>query len=313
MMNKLEFIIIIILFACFSCDKDVERGSVTKYAGHCVLKSFMDSCAYYKGQCILYCAKECSVFRQEQNMRFYNIDTLRMCAVQKLIGNTRQDMCIILDSNGICNIASSDYLQKRDKQCFDMSLCSTIKQINDFLSIVGQKSNCGNFKKQLETICQLGYNFYIKHFLFEHLPANDSTKMELACELWNNSTISEKRIYTDELLDIFNYLNKYASNTVEALHFEYTEFDFCKMRKGTSDSTEFVFKNVGKIPVIILGIESSCGCTIGTYPKHPIVPGECSKIKVFFKGNSEGIQRKTLRLKAHGCKPITLNIKAVVC
>jgi hypothetical protein len=48
-----------------------------------------------------------------------------------------------------------------------------------------------------------------------------------------------------------------------------------------SDGTcEFTFKNTGKEPLVLSKVRSSCGCTVPTWPRKPIMPGEEETIKV---------------------------------
>ena len=39
---------------------------------------------------------------------------------------------------------------------------------------------------------------------------------------------------------------------------------------------------LGKAPLIINRIQSSCGCTVPKKPEHPIMPGEKGEIKVSY-------------------------------
>ncbi len=43
---------------------------------------------------------------------------------------------------------------------------------------------------------------------------------------------------------------------------------------------DFVFKNTGKLPLIISDVKSSCGCTVPEWSKEPVLPKEKGVIKV---------------------------------
>ena len=62
--------------------------------------------------------------------------------------------------------------------------------------------------------------------------------------------------------------------------------NFGKITQGEKVSYSFVFKNTGGSDLIISSAQGSCGCTVPTFPKGPVKPGQESKIDVVF--NSEG-------------------------
>lgn len=51
---------------------------------------------------------------------------------------------------------------------------------------------------------------------------------------------------------------------------------------------EFVFKNTGKIPIIINDVKSSCGCTVPEWSKEPVLPKEKGVIRVKYDTNRIG-------------------------
>jgi len=63
-------------------------------------------------------------------------------------------------------------------------------------------------------------------------------------------------------------------------------FDFGKADEGDIVKHSFKFKNTGTEPLIISNARGSCGCTVPTWPKEPIPPGEKGEIYVEF--NSKG-------------------------
>lgn len=62
--------------------------------------------------------------------------------------------------------------------------------------------------------------------------------------------------------------------------FEKTTHDFGTSDEGPTLTTEFVFKNEGNEPLILENVKASCGCTVPSWPKEPILPGQSSSIKV---------------------------------
>ena len=64
--------------------------------------------------------------------------------------------------------------------------------------------------------------------------------------------------------------------------FEKETIDYGKIYSGTDGTRTFVFTNVGKEPLIITRVQSSCGCTVPKKPEQPIMPGEKGEIKVSY-------------------------------
>ena len=73
--------------------------------------------------------------------------------------------------------------------------------------------------------------------------------------------------------------------------------DFGKVIEGEKVHLEFKIKNSGTGNLIISKASPSCGCTVPSHPKKPLVPGEEGEIKVTFNSeNRIGEQKKTIRL-----------------
>jgi hypothetical protein len=75
--------------------------------------------------------------------------------------------------------------------------------------------------------------------------------------------------------------------------FERTQFDFGNLIPGEKVTYSFRFDNQGNAPLIIYGVRSGCGCTVGDYPKEPLLPNESGRIKVDF--NSTGRSGKQIQ------------------
>ena len=63
----------------------------------------------------------------------------------------------------------------------------------------------------------------------------------------------------------------------------------------------FTFTNVGTAPLIINQAVASCGCTIPSYTKAPIKPGEKGEIKVTYNGKGvfPGHFKKTITVRTN--------------
>jgi len=69
--------------------------------------------------------------------------------------------------------------------------------------------------------------------------------------------------------------------------FEADEIDVGDISQGTVVTREFKFTNVGKRPLLIANVKTTCGCTVSKdWPTEPIAPGEGGSLTVSF--DSEG-------------------------
>ena len=84
-----------------------------------------------------------------------------------------------------------------------------------------------------------------------------------------------------------------------ALEFENTRVELTAPPPGTKEITvEFPFKNSGPQTVVILGTESSCGCTVPEIAEKTYTSGASGKLKARFDiGDRQGLQTKQLTVK----------------
>ena len=95
--------------------------------------------------------------------------------------------------------------------------------------------------------------------------------------------------------------------------FEADLIDYGTITQGSDPYRFFNFTNSGSVPVIIKHAKGSCGCTVPTYPKEAIEPGESAQIKVRYDTNRVGpfTKRVTLTIQDMAEKK-TLTIKGKV-
>lgn len=69
----------------------------------------------------------------------------------------------------------------------------------------------------------------------------------------------------------------------------------------------FTFTNVGNAPLIINQAVASCGCTVPSYTKAPVKPGEKGEIKVTYNGHGAfpGHFKKTITVRTNGVTELT--------
>lgn len=90
------------------------------------------------------------------------------------------------------------------------------------------------------------------------------------------------------------------TNQLARIIYEEPEFDFGEVKEGEIVEHNFKFTNTGKVPLLISGARSSCGCTVPKWPEEPIPPGGTGEISAKF--NTDGKpnnQRKMIKVTAN--------------
>ncbi len=80
------------------------------------------------------------------------------------------------------------------------------------------------------------------------------------------------------------------------MEFEQTTIDYGTIQQNADPLRVFTFKNTGDTPLIITGARGSCGCTVPSYPKKPIAPGETAEIEVRYDTKRVGPFRKSVTI-----------------
>ena len=104
------------------------------------------------------------------------------------------------------------------------------------------------------------------------------------------------------------------SDKQPVITFDKSEHDFGTLLQGEVVSYSFHFTNTGNMPLIISEVGSSCGCTVGDYPREPIAPGKKGDIKVTYNSTGHhGFQSRTLTVMSNtNPAKTTLRIKGKV-
>ena len=93
-----------------------------------------------------------------------------------------------------------------------------------------------------------------------------------------------------------------------SIKFEKTTHDFGTFSETNStQKCVFTFVNQGTAPLVINQAIASCGCTIPSFTKTPIKPGEKGEIKVTYNGRGTfpGHFKKTITVRSNGVTELT--------
>ena len=98
-----------------------------------------------------------------------------------------------------------------------------------------------------------------------------------------------------------------AENYAE-IKFDTLRHNFGKFSKNDPIvKCSFKFKNTGTAPLVIHQAFASCGCTVPTFTKEPIKPGETGVIDVTYNGTDKfpGHFQKTVTVRSNAVSEVT--------
>ena len=87
-------------------------------------------------------------------------------------------------------------------------------------------------------------------------------------------------------------------------------YDFGTVVEGPQITHDFKIKNEGKEPLVLSNVHASCGCTVPTWPKEPILPGKEAVVSATFNTSGRpGKFNKTITIESNadgGNKVLTI-------
>lgn len=94
--------------------------------------------------------------------------------------------------------------------------------------------------------------------------------------------------------------------TITSIKFDKEVYDFGTCTEGDTIRKTIEFVNTGKLPLVIENAYGSCGCTVPTYDKEPVQPGQKGSIDIEFNSNRRvGANTKSVMIQANTNPPIT--------
>jgi len=119
---------------------------------------------------------------------------------------------------------------------------------------------------------------------------------------------------------LFSFISFQESNAQDSkklkaeIMFETNMHNFKKIEFNDSESYfDFKFKNIGKAPLTISKIETTCGCTIAEKPEAPIAKKAKDYIRIWYDSKRVGKFSKTITVYSDAVNsPTQLMIKGEV-
>ena len=93
------------------------------------------------------------------------------------------------------------------------------------------------------------------------------------------------------------------------IEFEKIVHDYGDVPYNGNGECEFRFTNTGNEPLLVLKPKSSCGCTVSTWPKDPILPGKSEVIEVTYRTNRVGKIDKTITVTSNAVQNPTMVLR----
>ena len=104
-----------------------------------------------------------------------------------------------------------------------------------------------------------------------------------------------------------------AQDKAAKIEFKTETIDYGTIEKGANGLRVFEFTNTGDAPLIISNVTSSCGCTVPSWTKDPVMPKASGKIEVKYDTNRVSPIRKTITVMSNAETPtVALKIKGEV-
>lgn len=72
--------------------------------------------------------------------------------------------------------------------------------------------------------------------------------------------------------------------------------DYGEIEQGSEPLRKVSFTNTGNAPLVISNAKGSCGCTVPTWPREPIAPGESADIEIRYDTKRTGSINKRVTL-----------------
>ncbi len=95
------------------------------------------------------------------------------------------------------------------------------------------------------------------------------------------------------------------------LSFSAITYDYGNITRNVPAKHAFKFTNTGTAPLIINSANPSCGCTVPTFTKEPIMPGKTGTIEVVYNAANPGTFTKSITVRSNGGE-ISLTIRGTV-
>lgn len=86
---------------------------------------------------------------------------------------------------------------------------------------------------------------------------------------------------------------------VAVIEFETEVVDYGTINQNSDGTRLFTFTNTGDTPLLITNVKASCGCTVPSYSKAPIMPGDSGELSINYDTKKLGAFTKTITVTSN--------------
>lgn len=117
------------------------------------------------------------------------------------------------------------------------------------------------------------------------------------------STISAQNSNANTNANKVDFSNPAPSKNAGVLSFETEEINYGSIPQHADGVKVFKFTNTGATPIVITQVKTSCGCTVPTYSKEPVVAGATGEIQIKYATDRIGVFTKTITIVSNASEP----------
>ncbi len=123
--------------------------------------------------------------------------------------------------------------------------------------------------------------------------------VSLAAVTLSQAQVQKQKVMTSEVTTAPSKAENYSEITFDTLRHNFGKFS----KLDPVVKCTFKFRNTGTAPLVIHQAFASCGCTVPTYTKKTIKPGESGNIDITYNGKD--------KFPGHFQKTVTIRTNAV--
>ena len=97
----------------------------------------------------------------------------------------------------------------------------------------------------------------------------------------------------------FNTEDYPNAKKIAVIDFDTEVIDYGTVIQNSDGERVFKFTNTGDAPLIISKVKTSCGCTVPTYSKEPILPGAQGQLDIKYDTKRLGAFTKTITVTSN--------------
>lgn len=158
---------------------------------------------------------------------------------------------------------------------------------------------CIDIEDEINTLNRFPSDMTFQSFLLDK-----HNKVKIIGNPVYNSTV--KNLYFKQITGNEQLADKQFKTTVQV---EQSQVDFGKFDIKEKKIAVFVLQNTGANPLVILDVNTTCGCAVAKYNKQPVPPGKTIKIEVEMKPKGSGFFEETIIIRCNTPSLLKLTIK----